>query len=92
MLAHRQELLVTPELLEAGRNGRGESVFEMDEAAQLDRWHEVKFRRGPWPEGRGRHEPGSLAWMEAREARRLDVDRRPAPGERAAPSSRRRAR
>jgi hypothetical protein len=49
----------------------------MTEDQQLKRWGAVLFRRGPWPTGSSRHEPGSLAWLESRDRARLDVDRLP---------------
>jgi hypothetical protein len=77
--SHGEELVLTPELVEASRDRLGRSAWDLldDEQGQINRWGEVKFRRGPWPANTGRHALGSLAWLEARDAARADVDRRP---------------
>ncbi len=43
-----------------------------DEPAQLAIWGRVRvmIRRGPWPDGESRIEPGSAEWSDAREAAR----------------------
>ena len=77
VLAYGAELVVSPELLAASRNKYGESPFTMSVDDQVRRWGEVLIAPGPWPEGRGRLQPGSLAWLEQRERARQDIDRRP---------------
>ncbi|KQS57823.1 hypothetical protein ASG36_14625 [Geodermatophilus sp. Leaf369] len=63
------DFIVTPEILEAARrNSRdGRSIFDLSEEEQVARWGEVKLKRGPWPEGKTRHEPGGIRWITARE-------------------------
>lgn len=65
-----EEMSVTSELRKANTDRDGNCWLELldDEAAQVERWGCVMFRRGPWPEGHLRVEVGSARWHEEREA------------------------
>jgi hypothetical protein len=64
------ELTLTQELRHANTDRNGDCFFDLldDDEAQTKRWGKVLFRRGPWPEGKRRYEPGSDRWREERDA------------------------
>lgn len=70
-----QELVLTDELRRLNSDRNGVCVFDMldDEDAQVRRWGRVVMRRGPWPDGVKRAEPGSQRWWDAYEAARKDA-------------------
>ena len=65
--AYGAELVVTPEILAATRRRTSAGIFDLSEEQQQARWGQVKIRRGPWPEGRTRHQPGTIRWSVARD-------------------------
>jgi len=76
VFAYGHELQLTPEIvaLNTDRNGTCKLAELIDdEAAQVKEWGTVRVRRGPWPEGVSRLEPGSYEWELAREAARQEA-------------------
>lgn len=78
VFSYGDELTLTEQLIQAntGRDGRC-ALLDMldDEEAQVAALGRVAIRRGPWPEGVSRLEPGSSAWTDAREAERKRIHR-----------------
>jgi hypothetical protein len=70
--SYGSELTVTPEIIEAALDRLGQPPAWLrlldDEAEQVRVWGEVRVRRGPWPEGVDRVQPGSPEWDDARVA------------------------
>lgn len=66
-----QELTVTEAVAQAGRDRHGVNPLLSlldDEPGQRRAWGEVRVRRGPWPEGVERIQPGTWEWEAARVA------------------------
>ncbi len=73
VLRRGDELLIDRALVQANTDRTGRCpVLELldDEPAQAAVWGRVMVRRGPWPDGESRIEPGSAEWSDAREAAR----------------------
>lgn len=68
VFAFGDQLTVTPEIREANRDRNGNSWLDwLDTSADAYiRAGRELCRRGPWPEGRLRLEPGSPVWEDAR--------------------------
>lgn len=76
VFSYGHELLWTDQmtLANSDRFGRCRLLDLLDdEPAQVAERGRVVFRRGPWPKGLSRLEPGSPAWSEAREAARQEA-------------------
>lgn len=76
VFAYGHELRMTPEIVALNTDRNGECrLAELidDEAGQVNAWGAVRVRRGPWPEGVSRLEPGSYEWELAREAARQEA-------------------
>lgn len=78
------ELTVTAPLVAASLDRNGKSWLDLvdEEPRQIQRWGRVMFRRGPWPEGVSRIQPGSAKWLDAREAARAEAHNIEDPAER----------
>ena len=66
----------TAEMIAASFSARGRSWMSLigDDAAQLERWNEIRFRPGRAPEDIQRwNEWGDSQWVELREAARRDA-------------------
>jgi len=60
------EMTVTDEIRLLNTDSAGDCCFDLldDEAAQAARWGTVMFRRGVWPTGQSRNQPGQELWWD----------------------------
>ncbi len=79
-VSYGDEAVLTTEIIDANRDRLGRcALLDLldDEDAQVKAWGSVKVRRGPWPAGLSRVQPGSPARL-GRQPRRRAARRRPA--------------
>ncbi len=70
-VSYGDEAVLTTEIIDANRDRLGRcALLDLldDEDAQVKAWGSVKVRRGPWPAGLSRVQPGSPAWDDNRAA------------------------
>jgi hypothetical protein len=82
VFSYGEELLWTDQMTMANTDTVGRCrLLDLldDEALQVRKYGKVVVRRGPWPEGRSRLEPGSWQHTEAREAARRAAHLLPEP-------------
>lgn len=77
ILAPGSTFRVTEQLIEATRDRNGETWTDLigDDAAQVEKYGFVRFRRGPAPVELLRPQPGSADFADAREAARQSAHR-----------------
>jgi hypothetical protein len=71
VLLRGQEFQVGREMYRLSLDGHGRSVYDLSDEEQIQRFGEVKVRRGPWDEatdGPRLPEEHSLAWQTAKQA------------------------